>query len=250
MAIYRNIQMTFWTDSKVVDDFTPEDRYFYLYLLTNPHTNLAGCYEISLRQMETETGYNRQSVENLLKRFAEVHKIAVYSTDTKELLLVNWSRYNWTNSEKFRKPLQAEIETVKNPCFREFLEHRFHGEDTVSIPYQYGMDTTVSVTDTDTVTDAVPKKRNGKVSQPNRPEKHKYGEFKNVLLTDEEYGKLKERVPDCEAWIEKLSVGIASKGYSYKSHYAALLNWVRKEQTSTTPIMKQPDYNAGGEDFL
>lgn len=28
MAIYRNIQMAFWTDSKVIDDFTPEDKFF------------------------------------------------------------------------------------------------------------------------------------------------------------------------------------------------------------------------------
>ena len=27
MANYRNISMDFWQDSKVVDDFTPEDRY-------------------------------------------------------------------------------------------------------------------------------------------------------------------------------------------------------------------------------
>lgn len=31
MANYRNISMDFWQDSKVVDDFTPEDRYMYLY---------------------------------------------------------------------------------------------------------------------------------------------------------------------------------------------------------------------------
>ena len=48
MASYRNISMDFWTDSKVVDDFTPEDRYIYLYCMTNPHTNLCGCYEVSI----------------------------------------------------------------------------------------------------------------------------------------------------------------------------------------------------------
>ena len=40
MAIYRNVQLSFWTDNKVEDDFTPEDKYFYLYLLTNPQTGL------------------------------------------------------------------------------------------------------------------------------------------------------------------------------------------------------------------
>ena len=66
MATFRSIHLTFWTDSKVDDDFTPEDKYFYLYLLTNPHTNLCGCYEISTKQMIRETGYNEDTVKALL----------------------------------------------------------------------------------------------------------------------------------------------------------------------------------------
>lgn len=61
MASYRNISMDFWTDSKVVDDFTPEDRYIYLYCMTNPHTNLCGCYEVSIKQIANETGYHSQA---------------------------------------------------------------------------------------------------------------------------------------------------------------------------------------------
>ena len=155
MAIYRNIQMSFWTDSKVVDDFTPEDRYFYLYLLTNPHTNLAGCYEISLKQASDETGYTKDVIANLLERFERVHNVIRYSKDTKEVLLLNWDKFNWTRSEKFRKPLLSEIESVKSDSFRTYLIDEFNGADTVSIPYPYGSDTTVTVTDTvsDTVSD-------------------------------------------------------------------------------------------------
>ena len=155
MAIYRNIQMAFWTDIKVVDDFTPEDKFFYLYLLSNPHTNLCGCYEISVKQMADETGYSRDTIEKLLKRFAEVHKVAYYSQDTKELLVLNWHKYNWTASEKFRKPLLKEINSVKNDNFKGYLLDLFNGTDTVSVPYPYGSDTTVSVTDTVTVSDTV-----------------------------------------------------------------------------------------------
>ena len=61
--------------------------------------------------------------------------------------------------------------------------------------------------------------------------KKKYGEFNNVLLSDEEYQKLKDRfgakVPDM---IEALSEGIESRGYKYQSHYAAILSWERREQ--------------------
>lgn len=121
MAIYRNIQMSFWTDSKVVDDFTPEDKYFYLYLMTNPHTNLAGCYEISLKQISDETGYNKDSVEKLLKRMEYTHKVIKYSKDTKEILILKWGKFNWTKSKDFQKPLLAEIENVKNAEFKGFL---------------------------------------------------------------------------------------------------------------------------------
>lgn len=152
MAIYRNIQMTFWTDTKIIDDFTPEDKYFYLYLFTNPHTNLAGCYEISIKQIAYETGYSKETIEKLLLRFSEVHKVSEYSLETKEVLLLNWHKYNWTTSEKFRKPLQKEIENIKNDSFKSYLTGLFNGED-VGYPIDTPcIDTTVTVTDTDTVT--------------------------------------------------------------------------------------------------
>lgn len=150
MAIYRTVSMSFWTDNKVSDDFTPEDRYFYLYLFTNPHTNLCGCYEVSIKQMSNETGYSKDSIENLIDRFEKVHKVLRFSKETKEILLLNWSKYNWTSSEKFRKPLAKEIESVKNLDFKAFLIDIFENG--------YGIDTTcidTSVTVTDTITNTV-----------------------------------------------------------------------------------------------
>lgn len=145
MAIYRNIQMSFWTDTKVADEFTPEDRYFYLYLFTNPHTNLAGCYEISLRTMANETGYSKESIEKLIERLKTTHKVIDYCNETKEVLIINWHKYNWTSSGKFRIPLFKQIEAIKYDKFRDFLTDIFNYSDTVSIPYPYGTDTTVTV---------------------------------------------------------------------------------------------------------
>ena len=158
MAIYRSIQMSFWTDSKVVDDFTPEDRYFYLYLFTNPHTNLCGCYEISKTQMALELGYSKETVERLIKRFETIHGVIRYCEVTKEIILLNWHKYNWTQSEKFRVALTKEINSVKNADFKAYLSDLEQGIDTVSIPYPYPMDTTV----TDTVTNTVIVKDNKK----------------------------------------------------------------------------------------
>ena len=88
MAIYRNVQLSFWTDNKVEDDFTPEDKYFYLYLLTNPQTNICGCYEVSYSQMTNQTGYNKDTINRLLDRFEKVHNIIRYCKETKEILIL------------------------------------------------------------------------------------------------------------------------------------------------------------------
>ena len=148
MAIYRQVSMNFWTDSKVVDEFSPEDKYFYLYCFTNPHTNLCGCYEISPKQISNEMGYSVDSVLVLLDRFENVYNIIRYSKETKELLLLNWHKYNWTTSEKFRKPLLKEIDSIKEKNFKSYLSQiaADTSTDTVSIPYPYGSDTTVTVT--------------------------------------------------------------------------------------------------------
>ena len=165
MALYRTISISFWTDSKVVDDFTPEDRYFYLYLFTNPHTSLSGCYEISLKQVSLETGYTEEAIKSCLTRFECVHNVIRYSVETKEVLLLNWHKYNWTASEKYRKPLLENIKSIKNREFRDYLMSIFEGEeprciDTVSDEGRYPIDTSNTVTNTNTVSNTKSKKSN------------------------------------------------------------------------------------------
>ena len=58
-------------------------------------------------------------------------------------------------------------------------------------------------------------------------EKKSYGEFNNVLLTDEEYAKLEKS--NLLTYIDTLSSYIASKGKKYKSHYATILTWSRND---------------------
>ena len=60
--------------------------------------------------------------------------------------------------------------------------------------------------------------------------KHKYGEYSNVLLSDDELSKLKTEFSDWEERIEKLSIYMASTGKKYKNHLATIRNWARKEE--------------------
>lgn len=153
MAIYRNVQLSFWTDRKVEEDFTPEDKYFYLYLFTNPHTNLCGCYELGIRQAVRETGYNEDTILRLIDRFENVHGVISYDKKTKEILILNWHKYNWTKSGEFMKGLDKHINNVKSDEFRDYLLDISNGIERV---YRRSIDrvqtsclqTSVTVTDT------------------------------------------------------------------------------------------------------
>lgn len=115
------VSLDFWTDPKVDDEFTPEDKYFMLYLLTNPHTRLCGCYEISYKQMERETGYNVDTVKRILDRLENVHKVISFDEDTKEVLIYNWGKYNWVKSEKVYKGVLKDANAVKNDKYRYYI---------------------------------------------------------------------------------------------------------------------------------
>ena len=174
MAIYRNISMSFWTDTKVVDEFSPEDKYFMLYCLTNPYTNLCGCYEISIKQMVRDTWYNEETIFKLLNRLEKNYNVIKYNKENKEILIINWKKYNWTKSEKLDKPLLEEIKNIKTVEFKEKLAKIYNERDTVSIPYTYTMDTTVSVSVTDTVSDSNNKSIRKKFIKPNIEEINQY----------------------------------------------------------------------------
>ena len=67
----------------------------------------------------------------------------------------------------------------------------------------------------------------------NKPARHKYGAYKNVLLSDEDMDKLKSEFPqDWQQRIERLSEYIASSGKSYKNHLATIRSWARKDKTA------------------
>ncbi len=152
MAIYRNVSLSFWEDNKIVDDFTYKDKYFLLYLLTNPHTNLIGCYEISVKQMSNELGLDKSEVEELLTRMEQVHQVIFYAGETKEVLIKNWHKYNWTKSEKLLKKVESLTKYIKSKKLRNYMEEILK-KYMVSIGYPYTMDTSVSVSVTVSDTD-------------------------------------------------------------------------------------------------
>ncbi len=76
-----------------------------------------------------------------------------------------------------------------------------------------------------------------------KPTRHKYGMYKNVLLSDEDYQKLQQEFPhDYTERIERLSEYIASTGKKYKNHLATIRTWARKD-TGARPQSKPNNSN-------
>ncbi len=78
----------------------------------------------------------------------------------------------------------------------------------------------------------------------NKEVRHKHGQYGNVLLSEEELGKLQSEFPyDYEERIERLSEYMASTGKSYRNHLATIRNWARREKP------KKQSYNPSMYEF-
>lgn len=122
---FRMVQQSFWTDPKVIEDFTPEDKLFFLYLMTNPATTQIGIYSITKKQMAYELGYSPEVVAALLVRFETHHEIIKYDQTNRELFIINWGKHNYRSGGKPVEDLvRSELSEIKNLDFiREAASH-------------------------------------------------------------------------------------------------------------------------------
>ena len=88
--VKRVVNTRFWDDDKVINEFSPEDKYFMLYLLTNKHTTQLGIYTLVPKQAAFELGYSVEAVLVLLDRFEHKYGIIQYSKETSEVAVRNY----------------------------------------------------------------------------------------------------------------------------------------------------------------
>ncbi|MCM3012514.1 conserved phage C-terminal domain-containing protein [Bacillus subtilis] len=122
MAKYRHVRTEFWQDPKVLEEMTPEDRYFYLYLLTNPFTTQIGIYSITKKQMAFDIGYSIESINSLMERFQNHHRLVVYNSDTREIAIIKWGKYNLNKAGKpMMDCIEKELQEVKDKTLIELV---------------------------------------------------------------------------------------------------------------------------------
>lgn len=102
MSRQRYLDTKFWDDTYVVS-LDPVEKLLFIYLLTNPLTNICGIYETSLRRIAFDTGIEQAMVTNILKRFEEDDKIKYQKG---YVALKNFTKYQ-ANNEKINKGIIA-----------------------------------------------------------------------------------------------------------------------------------------------
>ena len=134
---YRQLNTEFWQDPEMLDDFSPEDKYFYLWLLTNPKARQCGIFQISKREAEIQLGYTWESVEKLILRFENQYKKIMYSPETKEIAVKNWLKWNPPANPSVEMNVKKDLATVKNRALVAFVlgpTPSIQGVDTVGTP--------------------------------------------------------------------------------------------------------------------
>ncbi|MEH7253203.1 DnaD domain protein, partial [Neobacillus niacini] len=111
-----------------------EDKYFYLYLLTNRCTTQTGIYKITNKRMAYDLGYSIESVSSLIKRFISTYKLIRYNPETRELAIKNWGKYNL---DKGGKPMMdciiSELKGVEDLSLIQYVSESIQKQEIRSL---------------------------------------------------------------------------------------------------------------------
>ena len=120
MAKQRIINTRFWDDSYIVS-LTPNEKLLFLYLLTNPLTNIAGVYELPLRRVAFDIASSERETRTTLQKFQHDGKVVMADG---WIGIVNFIRYQTLNP-KVKLGIVSELKKAPKSLV-----------DSLSIDYQ------------------------------------------------------------------------------------------------------------------
>jgi hypothetical protein len=165
----------------------------------------------SFRMLSEETGISIQTIRTLIKRLKSTHEITQESTQLNSIITVA----NYNEYQEKAKNGNTGINTASN-------KRSTHDQHTTN---------TATNNNGNNVNNDNKKK---KKAEP----KKKYGEYKNVKLTDREYQRLLDEWGETtlKAMIKELDEGIQMKRtkYSYSDHNLAIRKWKRNRDNNRT----------------
>jgi hypothetical protein len=174
------------------------------------------------KRVQRSIGSKPAAMEELAKA-GFVHMFGV-------LVIMDWWQNN-TITESRRKATQYEAELASltvTDCgsYQLVCEPLANCTQTASKPREDACETPASLVEVSLGEVSLGEVSRGK----GKPARHAYGEYSNVMLSDEELEKLKNEFPsDWAERIEQVSTYCASKGKSYKNYLATIRSWARRD---------------------
>lgn len=195
------------------------------------------------KMISTITGHNIAIVEKALMIFQDIGLIeildngAIYMLDIQNF--IGKSSTDADRKREFRRELEKEKQALLQGGNLQIIEN---GQMSDKTPPEIEIDKEIDK-DIDIDIDNTTKKKKTK---------HKYGEYKRVLLTDDDYTKLINEFGSDMAneYITFLDEYIEMKGYRAQNHYLCIKKWVIKavnEQHQKQNKQQQPYGNNKGK---
>lgn len=120
MAKQRMINTKFWNDGWV-RKMKPLERYLFLYLLSNEHTNICGIYELPIATIAFETGISEKELEKTM--MPKLSPKVIYFEGW--VILPNFIKHQNSKSPQVKIGIMAEIKDIPAKVIEEAIRYGY-----------------------------------------------------------------------------------------------------------------------------
>ena len=135
--MYRTIDTKFWSDPKV-RNLSVNDRYLFIYLITNNHTHLSGIYTLPIPLGVYESGLTDKAYQKGIDTLSEAYMIR-FDRENDVVWVIKMFKYQ-PSGNKIKTMAEKQLKSLHNtPLINNFLDFysdRGLGIDRVSIANQ------------------------------------------------------------------------------------------------------------------
>jgi hypothetical protein len=204
-----------------------------LYLITGPSANMIGLYHIAIPTLAHETGLSEQGASKALQRVSK-GGFCRYDSHSEEVFVPEMARFQIGETLKAG---DNRIQGIKNELSK-YRKSLFHNDFLNRYREAYHLESMpLSASPLEAPSKPLLSQEQEQEQEKEKREEKKedaplklYGKF--VKLTDAQYADLVRLFGEqgAQERIERLNLGIASKGYKYKDFHATILNWERNHK--------------------
>jgi len=242
MSRYRKIDTRIWTDEKF-RQLSHDGKYFFVYLLTSPHSTAWGAYVLDDLYVQADLGFSPQKIKQLWKELANC-SLTLRDEKTRLVCFPNWFKYNIPSNEKTSIAcIRGILSLPKSPVLLRYCEKSDWVREKLA-----NLNLTISeqLDDEQGALSKEQEQGTGALSKEQATDPPKAKHLRYVFLLEKEFQSMKEKLGErlTSDLIERLDgyiaqIGVQAAAKKYVSHYDTMLNWHRKDE-------KQGGFNGTG----